>query len=116
MGAAKGLDSVEDKFGGKSLECYGQLREVIEKELRQLFGDALPLFSSEQCVQYLVRPERRGHGSVALRKPPRNMLSQGGVFVGEAPAQNDGGVEDKPAHRRPSLIRSLILSPLKDNL
>src|SRR6266403_1884768 len=48
------------------------------------------------------------------------MLGHGGILIGKTPGQDDGSVDDKPAHRRPSprpsLIRSLILSPRKESL
>src|SRR4030088_1319730 len=48
------------------------------------------------------------------------MLRHGGILIGKTPGQDDGSVEHKPAHRRPfprpSLIRSLILSPRKESL
>src|SRR5713226_9132021 len=44
------------------------------------------------------------------------MLRPGSILIGKTPGQDDGGVEDKSAHRRPSLIRFLILSPRKDSL
>src|SRR5580700_3991538 len=44
------------------------------------------------------------------------MLSSGSALIGETPCKNDRRVEDKPAHRRPSLIRSLIFNPRKESL
>src|SRR3979490_1999866 len=48
------------------------------------------------------------------------MLGHGGILIGKTPGQDDGSVYDKSAHRRPfsrpSLIRSLILSPRKESL
>src|SRR5712692_1141041 len=63
-----------------------------------------------------MRPERGRKRSVALLKHIGDMLSQGSILIGETPSQCDRGIQDKPAHRRPSLIRSLIFSPRKDSL
>src|SRR5271165_5005975 len=44
------------------------------------------------------------------------MRRQGDVLIWKTPGQDDGSVEDKPAHRRPSLISSSILTPRKESL
>src|SRR5258708_17835917 len=48
------------------------------------------------------------------------MLGNGGILNEKTQGQEDGSVDEKSAHRRtfsrPSLIRSLILSPRKESL
>src|SRR5579864_34446 len=63
-----------------------------------------------------MRPERGHNGGVALLEHAGYVLREGSILVGKTPSEHDGSVEDKPAHRRPSLIRSLILRPRNDNL
>src|SRR6202034_4752809 len=84
--------------------------------LHEPAGNSLALFADEQTIQDFMRPERRCDRRVALFEHKRDSLGHRGVFIGEAPSQNNGRIHHEPAHRRPSLIRSLTLSPPNDNL
>jgi hypothetical protein len=77
------------------------------------FRDKCCRFSANGCggIQWLERVLHR-----ASLEHAGDMLRHGSILIGKTPGQDDGSVEDKPAHRRPSLIRSLILSPRKDSL
>ena len=59
-------------------------------------------------------PEGWRRRRVALFEHSHDMLRQRIALIGKTPGENDRGIEYESAHRRPSLIKSLIFSPCKD--
>jgi hypothetical protein len=110
------LNSVKNNSGRKLLEADGKRREVIEEISYRLFRDAFAFFPGKQSIQNFVWPEGGNNCGVTLFEQAGDVFSCGSILIRKAPCKDNGSVEDKSAHRRPSLIRSLILSPRNDSL
>src|SRR4029077_17458771 len=110
------FDTFESRVRPRIFQFNREQRQFGDAGLQQSARDAPALFSHQQSVEYLVWPECGSDRRVALLEPVGDSLSKRGIFIGETPGQHNRRIEHKPAHRRPSLIRSLILSPRNDSL
>src|SRR5579864_9349633 len=115
MLAAQRLNAAEYSIGGDLSQHHGKLHEVSKKRPHQAAGDSFSFFSYEKSVEDFMRPERGRNRRVSILEQGCNLLSGRGVLVRETPGQNDRRIQDELAHRRPSLIRSLISRPGNDN-
>ena len=77
--------------------------EMVGKEVREGTGE-------NSRVGQLQVPQRWDLG-VVLFEPVQQRPGLRSSLVVKAPGEGDGGVDDKAAQRRPSLIKSLILRP-----
>ena len=63
-------------------------------------------------VDHFIQPQGRDERRVReVREAGEQGFGEIRGFLGETPSHGHGIVEDKPAHRRPSLTKSLIVSP-----
>jgi hypothetical protein len=76
------------------------------------FPDALPPLANPQNVGDFQMPKRRNIGASTGSQPVLNFIAFRRGFVLEAPSHRQRAVQNEfRSHRRPSLMRSLILSP-----
>ena len=87
-----------------------QLADQGDELARPPRRDPLVALANCKSVGQLQMPQRWDLGVVAF-EPVQQRARLRCSLVVKAPGEGDGGVDDKAAQRRPSLIKSLILRP-----